>query len=118
MGVTMAGYYPKLKTYGISEKQKLLPELVLVHKVEARPWLAIPRRMCFHAKAQPQTPSFYPNMPSFFARTLQVFTRTGCFHAKFLPENLVITRNWQVFGRTRCHKTRLLPEIALLHTRI
>jgi hypothetical protein len=109
MGVTMAGYYPKLKTYGISEK--LLPELVLVHKVEARPWLAIPRRMCFHAKAQPQ-------MPSFFARTLQVFTRTGCFHAKFLPENLVITRNWQVFGRTRCHKTRLLPEIALLHTRI
>jgi len=33
----MAGYYPKLKTDGISEK--LLPELLLVHKVEARPWL-------------------------------------------------------------------------------
>jgi hypothetical protein len=112
----MAGYYPKLKTDGISEK--LLPELLLVHKVEARPWLAIPPRMCFHAKAKPQMPSFYPNMPSFFARTLQVFTRTRCFHAKFLPEHLVITRNWQVFGRTWCYKTRLLPEIALLHTRI
>jgi len=79
----MAGYYPKLKTDGISEK--LLPELLLVHKVEARPWLAIPPRMCFHAKAQPQMPSFYPNMPSFLPELYRYLPELDVSMPSFYP---------------------------------